>query len=90
MSFPLLVDGEGVRCLPITAAAAPSTMDVTAEDENSFLCKLGEFPALAVVPEGNVPCLVGGNGFLALPDVGVTSDDLDVEMLSKDFCLPNS
>ena len=35
-SFPL-VEGDGVRCLPITAAAAPSTIEDTADEEKSFL-----------------------------------------------------
>ena len=86
VSVPL-VDGEGVLCRPITAAAAPSTIDDTAEEENSFLCKEGELPALAV-PEGSVPCLGGGNGFRDLPDGKVS--DFEVEMLSNDFCLPKS
>ena len=86
MSVPL-VDGEGVLCRPITAAAAPSTIDDTAEEENSFLCKEGELPALAV-PEGSVPCLGGGNGFRDLPDGKVS--DFEVEMLSNDFCVPKS
>ena len=81
-SLPL-VEGDGVRCLPMTAAAAPSTIEDTAEEENSFLCKEGELPALAA-PDGNVPCLGGGKGFLIVLPIDVVSD-LDEEMLSKDF-----
>ena len=81
-SFPL-VEGDGVRCLPITAAAAPSTIEDTADEEKSFLWRDGELPALAV-PDGKVPCLGGGNGFLITFPNDVVSD-LDEEMLSSDF-----
>ena len=67
----------------MTAAAAPSTIEDTADDEKSFFCREGELPALAA-PEGNVPCLGGGKGFLiALPTDVVA--DLDEDMLSSDF-----